>query len=70
MEAREKIFLTIRETAKTGILSEYYLRLMQKQGRLPCIMCGNKCLVNYPLLLESLEAECRNAVQSSEEVRR
>ena len=47
-------FLTIRETAKTGILSEHILRLMQKQGKIPHIMCGKKCLINYPLLLEQL----------------
>ena len=58
----DKTFLTIRETARTGILSEYSLRLMQKQGKIPCIMCGNKCMVNYPLLVEQLNAESRKAV--------
>ena len=58
----DKTFLTIRETARTGILSEYALRLMQKQGKIPCIMCGNKCMVNYPLLVEQLNAESRKAV--------
>lgn len=57
-----KTFMTIRETAKTGILSEYTLRLMQKQGKIPCIMCGNKCMVNYPLLLEQLNIESKKAV--------
>lgn len=52
-------FLTIRETAKTGILSEHSLRLMQKQGKIPHIMCGTKCLINYPLLLEKLTDESR-----------
>ena len=52
-------FLTIRETAKTNILSEHALRLMQKQGKLPCIMIGKKCLINYPLLLEQLTDESR-----------
>ncbi|MBR2871442.1 MAG: hypothetical protein IKB98_08760 [Clostridia bacterium] len=53
----KKVFLTIRETAKTGILSEHSLRLLQKQGRIPFIMVGTKCLVNYPLLLETLNKE-------------
>ena len=57
-----KTFMTIRETARTGILSEYTLRLMQKQGKIPCIMCGNKCMVNYPLLLEQLNADSKKAV--------
>ena len=57
-----KTFMTIRETARTGILSEYTLRLMQKQGKIPCIMCGNKCMVNYPLLLEQLNTDSKKAV--------
>lgn len=60
-----KTFMTIRETAKTGILSEYTLRLMQKQGKIPCIMCGNKCMVNYPLLLEQLNTDSKKAVLSN-----
>lgn len=57
-----KTFLTIRETARTGILSEYSLRLMQKQGKIPCIMCGKKCMVNYPLLLQQLNEDSKKAV--------
>ena len=56
-------FLTIRETAKTGILSEHALRLLQKQGKIPHIMCGNKCLINYPLLVEQLTEESKKAVR-------
>lgn len=52
-------FLTIRAVAKTKILSEHALRLMQKQGKIPHIMCGKKCLINYPLLLEQLTDESR-----------
>lgn len=37
---------TIREVAKLGILSENCLRQMQKQGKLPCMFVGVKCLVN------------------------
>ncbi|MCD7843155.1 MAG: hypothetical protein LUG17_00825 [Clostridiales bacterium] len=53
----EPRFLTIRETAKTGILPESFLRTMEKQGRLPGIYSGNRFLVNYPLLLEQLDRE-------------
>ena len=28
-------FMTIREVASTGVLSEYALRLMEKRGELP-----------------------------------
>lgn len=46
--------LTIRQAAKLGPLTEYTLRLMEKQGRLPCLYVGRKCLVNYDRLLEIL----------------
>lgn len=46
--------MTIRQVAHEGILSEYTLRLMEKQGKLPCIYSGRRCLINYPLLLEQL----------------
>jgi len=62
----EKTFLTIRETAATGILSEHALRLMVKQNRLPCIKVGVKCLINYPLLLEILDSESQKAVKTME----
>lgn len=46
--------LSIRQVAREGILPEYTLRQMEKQGKLPCIYSGRKCLVNYPRLLEQL----------------
>ncbi len=46
--------LTIRETAKTGILSEFTLRLYLKQGKLPGIYTGRRFLVNYNALCEWL----------------
>lgn len=49
-------FLSIREAAKRGPLSEYCLRLMQKQGKLPGVFSGRKFLVNYARLLEQLDA--------------
>ena len=62
-----KTFMTIRETAKTGILSEYTLRLMQKQKKVPCIMCGNKRMINYPLLIEKLNIDSEKAVSNNEQ---
>lgn len=47
--------LTIREVAKTGLLSEYALRLLHKQGKLPCIELPRKTLVNYTALVEQLK---------------
>lgn len=62
----EKIFLSIRETAATGILSEHALRLMVKQGRIPYIKIGVKYLINYPQLIEQLNAESKGAVSGGE----
>lgn len=50
-------FPSIRETTKRGPLSEYCLRLMQKQGKLPGVYSGKKFLVNYDRLLRDLDAE-------------
>ena len=52
-------FPTIRQAAKRGPLSEHYLRLMQKQGRLPGFYCGNHYRVNYAALLELLQTESK-----------
>lgn len=52
-------FLTIRQTAATGIVPEHLLRQWQKQGRLPGIRTGNRFLVNYEMLLSDLETASR-----------
>ena len=46
--------MTIKEIAKTGILPEHALRQMGKQGKLPAIYVGKKCLVNFDLLVKQL----------------
>lgn len=53
-------FPSIREAARRGPLSEYCLRLMQKQGKLPGVYSGKKFLVNYAKLLEQLDADGGN----------
>lgn len=55
-----KRFMTIRQTAKLGLLSEYQLRLWQKQGKLPGVYSGVKFMVNVPQLEEKLEEISRN----------
>ena len=60
MKAEQPKMMTIREIAKTGLLSEHALRIMLKAGKLPAIYIGNKALINYDKLCEqlsSLEAE-------------
>lgn len=47
-------FCSIRETARMGILTEYALRIMERQGKLPCVYSGRKCLVNVDRLIEQL----------------
>ena len=49
-------FLTIRETARTKILPEHLLRSWEKQGKLPCIYSGKKCLINFDKLVEQLNS--------------
>lgn len=46
--------LTIRETARTGILPEYALRTLVKQGKIPGIQVGTKFLINYDRLCDWL----------------
>ena len=61
-ETTEKTFLTVRETAATGILSEYALRLMLKsKNPPPRIRIGNNTMINYPLFLEWIDEESRKA---------
>lgn len=50
-------FLTIRETAKLGIISEHHLRLLAAQKHLPGVYAGNRFKVNVDALVEQLERE-------------
>lgn len=52
----EKRFLSIRETAKTGIISGSYLRQMVAQGQAPGFYVGNRFYVNVPMLIDKLDA--------------
>lgn len=58
MEVLEGIpnMMTIREVARTGILTESVLRRMDKQGKLPCIKVGNRCLINFDALVKQLQS--------------
>lgn len=57
LEPRTPKFMTIRETAATGILSEHHLRVMAKRNELPGIYAGTRFKVNYPLLVEKLNQD-------------
>lgn len=56
MEQNRPNMMTVREIARTGLLSEHALRLMLNAGKLPAIYIGNKALINY----DKLCAELRN----------
>ena len=55
-------FKTIRETAKTGLISEHFLRLLVAEGKCPGIRTGNRFLVNVPALAEMLDRQSREGV--------
>lgn len=58
-------FKTIRQTAAEGILPEFRMRQMLKQGKLPGIYSGTRYLVNVDALKAMLEEQTAQSVQSS-----
>lgn len=61
------VFLTIREVAKTGLISEYNLRLRVAAKTVPFIRTGNRVLINLPLLENILDQESMNAMEDKHE---
>ena len=55
-------FKTIRQTAKTGLISEHHLRMLVARGECTGIYSGNRFLVNVPALAEYLDAQSKKAV--------
>lgn len=55
-------FKTIRQTAATGIISEYFLRQLVARGECPGVWSGNRFLVNISALAEMLDEQSRAAV--------
>ena len=58
----ERPFVTIRDCVVRTGLSERYIRQLQHEGKLPCIMSGNRCLVNVPQLMELMNKETLKAM--------
>lgn len=56
MENMQPNMMTVREIARTGLMSEHALRMMLKNGKLPAIYIGKKALINYDKLCEQLSA--------------
>lgn len=71
LEMETAKLMTIRQTAKAKIAPEHYLRMLEKQGRLPGVRSGNRFLVHTGLLIEQLDREslaAANGKGSTEEV--
>ncbi len=66
-QARRKAgkFLTIREVARTGLISEYNLRLRVAARTVPFIRTGNRVLINYPQLAQKLDQESMNNMEET-----
>lgn len=47
--------MTVRQVAKTGLISEYALRQLVKQGKVPCIALEHKVLINFDAFIEQLQ---------------
>lgn len=47
--------MTVRQVAKTGMISEYALRQLIKQGKIPCIALEHKVLINFDAFVEQLQ---------------
>ena len=54
-EENKVTMMTVRELAKTNILTEHAIRLMLKQNKLPVRYIGKKALINYEKTVEMLQ---------------
>ena len=57
MELTNRIphMMTVRQVAKTGLISEYALCQLVKQGKVPCIALEHKVLINFDAFIEQLQ---------------
>lgn len=51
-------FLTIMQEAKRGLVPEYRLRQMLKQGKLPGYFAGTRFYIHHEMLVKQLDEEC------------
>ena len=54
-----KMYMSIRETARYTGLAESFLRAAVRENKVPGIRSGKKFCVNVPQLLLILEEECK-----------
>lgn len=50
-------FMTIRKAAAAGYDTEFHMRLLLKQGKLPGFFSGRTFKVNVPMFVEQLDRE-------------
>ena len=53
--ATKPVMMTVRELSRATGVSEYTLRRLLKQGKLPALYAGSKALINYNKVLEILD---------------
>ena len=47
-------YQTVRQIARTGIISDHGLRLLLKQGKIPAFFIGSKALLDFDTVVEYL----------------
>lgn len=67
-EKRQPAMMTVREIARTGLMSEHAIRIMLKAGKPPAIYIGKKALINYDNLCAALQ-ELESDVTKAQETR-
>lgn len=62
-------FISIRQVAASGMVSENFLRRLVARGECPGIWNGTRFLVNLDALTEQLDTESRRMVKVTNEER-
>lgn len=63
-------FMTIRQVAASGLISEHFLRGMVARGECPGIRYGNRFLINVEQLEKKLNEMSRHEVGKSNDIAR
>ena len=53
-ESKPKM-MTIRQFAKTGLLTEHAIRMLVKQRKIPAVFIGSKALLDYDAVTEAIQ---------------
>lgn len=54
----------IDNTARLSGMSRCFIRKGCRDGSIPCVMSGNKYMVNFPMFMEMLNSASRKAVNA------